>query len=127
MGLGLARVFVGFSRFVARTSNGTALDRFFQLGSLVSCSIKATISLPTMSRLWWVGKSKSKSKNKNNGEIQGSLHGALDGETVQRFGRDDVLVWGEGKQTTAKTEADPYGMTNKRTSNVNSTGKKNKQ
>src|SRR6266851_5622274 len=78
-----------------------------------------------MSRLWWVGKSKSKSKN--NGEIQGSLHCALDGETVQRFGRDDVLLWGEGKQTTAKTEADPYGMTNKRTSNGNSNGQKNKQ
>jgi hypothetical protein len=55
-----------------------------------------------------------KSKSKGKGEMRGFLHCALDGETVQRFGRDDVC-WGREKQPTAKTEADLYGTTNKGT------------
>jgi hypothetical protein len=51
-------------------------------------------------------------------EIQGSLHCAAHDETVSGFGRDDDCLGGvREKQATAKTktEADPYGMTNKMT------------
>jgi hypothetical protein len=65
-------------------------------------------------RLWRMEKSTSNSKCK--GEMRGSLHCAMDGETVHCFGRDDdPFGVGGREQTTAKTEADPYGMTNKRT------------
>jgi hypothetical protein len=37
---------------------------------------------------------KTKARASNKGGIRGSLHCALDGETVQRFGRDDVCCGG---------------------------------
>jgi len=47
---------------------------------------------------------KRKGKGKGKDEIQGSLHCALDGSTVQCFGRDDVCG-GVGEQTTTRAKA----------------------
>jgi len=53
------------------------------------------------------------------GEMRGSLHHATNGEAVCCSGRDDAsLGWREG-QATAKTTADPYGMTTIRTGKDN--------
>ncbi|HMH13811.1 MAG TPA: hypothetical protein VK578_11955 [Edaphobacter sp.] len=52
-------------------------------------------------------------KNKSNNN-RGSFDCAV--RYANHFAQDDTSVGGNTKQTTAKTEADPYGMTNEKSS-----------